>query len=142
MNLSFQEKSTWVTLILTVLIFGYYFAEAISIFQNESVDNSTIAGLFISAIIFAIIFYSISHIILAVINRKEAEQNEDERDKLIELKGVRLSYYVLVAGVFVTGSSLFMTSSPLILANIIFFFFILGEVIGYVSKLIFYRRGV
>lgn len=142
MNMSFQEKSIWISLVSTILIFGYYFTQAISVFKNPDVHKTNLIGLFVGVIFLVVIIQIISQSILALVNRKEAEKGEDERDHLIKLKATRMSYFILVFGVWVTGISMLILPSPLVMANIIMFFFILSEIAGFTSQLLHYRRGV
>jgi hypothetical protein len=142
MNLSYQEKSIWVSLVSTLIVFGYYFLNAMKIFNNSKIENLAITGLFIGTVIILIIIQIVFQSIIAIINRKEAQKGEDERDNLIELKATRISYFIIVLGVWVTALSFLILSSTIIMANTIMFFFILAEIVGYIIQLIYYRRGI
>lgn len=142
MNLSYKEKSIWASLISTIIVFGYYFFFAIKVFNNPEIENMMLVGLFIGAVVFIMIIQIFSQIVIAIANRKEAEKGEDERDNLIELKTTRVSYFILVLGVWITAFSILVISSPIILVNLIMFFFILAEIVGYSLQLIYYRRGI
>ncbi len=142
MNISFQEKSIWISLIVTLLIFGYYFIQSVIVLKNPLSDSSELIGLFIGTIILTVIIQVVLQIILAITNKKEAVQGKDERDNLIKLKAFRISYFILVIGVWVTGMSMLILASPFIMANVIMFFFILSEVAGFVTQLFYYRRGL
>jgi hypothetical protein len=142
MNLSYKEKSIWASLISTIIVFGYYFFFAIKVFNNPEIENMMLVGLFIGAVVFIILIQIFSQIVIAIANRKEAEKGEDERDNLIELKTTRVSYFILVLGVWITAFSILVISSPIILVNLIMFFFILAEIVGYSLQLIYYRRGI
>ena len=142
MNMSYQEKSIWISLISTILIFGYYFTKAISVFNNQDIHNNNLIGLFIGIIIAVIIIQIIAQSTIALANRKDAERGADERDTLIKWKATGLSYYILAAGVWVTLISMLKFESTLVIANIIVFFFILSEIVGFAAQLLYYRRGV
>lgn len=140
--MSFHEKSIWITLIVTLAVFGFYFAQAITVFTNPELPDENLIGLFIVVVVFVIILQIILQSILAIIHRKEAEKDGDERDKLIELKATQTSYFVLVFGIWTTCISILAIHSPLIIANMILFFFIAAETIGYIKQIYHYRRGV
>ncbi len=142
MNLSYREKIIWISLISTTLIFGYYFFSAFKVFNDPEVANETLIGLFIGLVIWIIIIQIILQILFAIANKKEALKGEDERDKLIELKSTRVSYYILVLGVWFSVFSILTISSTFILANLIMFFFILAEIVGYITQLVYYRKGI
>jgi uncharacterized membrane protein len=142
MYLSFQEKSIWFSLVTTIVIFGFYFGRVFRIFLDPRIPGPALIGLFIGTIVLIVLVQIAGQTILAVANRREAEKGKDERGRLVELKATRISYFILVLGVWVAGASMFVSSAPLFMANIIMFFFILSEVVGYVAQLIYYRRGV
>jgi hypothetical protein len=72
----------------------------------------------------------------------QVEDIEDERDKLIELKGTRVTYTVFSLVVFgamlsyVFGQPALVMFSGLILAGLI------AQVIGDVYRIVLYRRGI
>ena len=141
--MSFKEKSIWVSLIVTIIIFGFYFVFAFTTIKNNSAEaaRTSLLGIFIGTIILITVIQIILHIVLAITFRNEAVKGEDEREKLIELRATRISYFFLVAGVWISGLSLFFAPSSILIANIILLSFILAEIAGFTSQLYFYRRG-
>ncbi len=142
MNMSFREKSIWISLAATVLIFGYYFANAFSALTSFNADNRGLIGLFIGVVVLMIIVEVVLNIILAIASRNQAAEAEDERDNLIRLKCIRISYLVLVFGVWTVAMSLLLSASPVAMANIIIFFFILAEIVGFSTQLLYYSKGI
>ena len=141
MSISFQEKSIWISLVITILLFGLYFVMAFIVFTNPYDPNTNLVGLFIGVIILYVIFQIVLHSLVAIVHKKEADKSLDERDNLIELKATRISYFILVLGVWVTGTSM-LPGSSLMMAHIIMFFFVLAEIVGFLIQLFYYRRGV
>ena len=82
MNLSLQEKSLWISLVLTLLIFGYYFSHAVRTIRNPDVDDMILVGFIIGVIVLSIIIQIILQSVLAIAHRKEVEDGGDERDNL------------------------------------------------------------
>jgi hypothetical protein len=154
MNMSFREKSIWISLIATLLIFGDYFLNVISLGGLPADAAKTAAlGLSLRALFLIIIVEIIFQGMLAVSNRKAAELGADERDKLFEYKGNNFGYTVLVIGVFITlGRIVFLEINPefieqtnwltipLLTAHILLFSFILSEVVRFSAQLYYYRR--
>jgi hypothetical protein len=154
MNMSFREKSIWISLIATLLIFGDYFLNLISLGGLPADAAKTAAlGLSLRALFLIIIVEIIFQGMLAVTNRKAAELGADERDKLFEYKGNNFGYTVLVIGVFITlGRIVFLEINPefieqsngltipLLTAHILLFSFILSEVVRFSAQLYYYRR--
>jgi hypothetical protein len=152
--MSFREKSIWISLIATLLIFGDYFLNLISLGGLPADAAKTAAlGLSLRALFLIIIVEIIFQGMLAVTNRKAAELGADERDKLFEYKGNNFGYTVLVIGVFITlGRIVFLEINPefieqsngltipLLTAHILLFSFILSEVVRFSAQLYYYRR--
>lgn len=140
--MSFHEKSIWVTLIITLAVFGFYFTQAAIVFSNPEIPDEGLIGLFIVMIVVITIIQIVLQSIIAIIHRKEAEKNGDERDQIIELKATRTSYFVLVFGIWVICPGILIIRSPLLIVNLLLFFFVIAEVTGYIKQLYHYRRGV
>ena len=137
--MSFKEKSIWISLVSTIIIFGYYFLRIFQMANNEKVAHREIAVFFISIIILIVVVEIILHILLAGFHRPEAE---DERDQLIELRATRNAYYLLVAGVVTANIAFLVLAAPILVAHIILFFFILAESVAFITQLFYYRRGI
>ncbi|MBD3386672.1 hypothetical protein GF407_17345 [candidate division KSB1 bacterium] len=159
MNMSFQEKSIWICLVVILLIsvpyFTFTFSAFFEAFSDPNPDDTNpflTIPLFIGACVLIAIVVAVLHIVLAIAFYKETEAGEDERDNLIELKATRISYFILVLGVWTTGASMFLFLLflakanvfllPLAMANIIMFFFFLAEIVGWSIQLFYYRRGI
>lgn len=142
MSLTFHEKSIWISLVTVTALFGFYFFVAFNFIAGYADPDANIVGLFILVVVLVIIVEAVSHTALAIKFRKEANAAPDERDKLIELKATRNAYYLLVGGVWTAGIAMLFTDSVFIIANIIMFFFIVAEIIGFVTQLRYYRQGV
>ena len=155
MNMSFKEKSIWISLISTVLIFGDYFLNVITLGGlPEEVAKSAALGLSLRTIFLIIIVEIVFQGMLAVSNRKAAELGADERDKLFEYKGNNFGYTALSFGVFISlGMNVSlemnpelieqytMLNIPLLTAHILLFSFIFSEVVRFSSQLYYYRSG-
>jgi hypothetical protein len=154
MNMSFREKSIWISLISTLLIFGDYFLNVIALANlSEAVAKTTALELSIRAIVLIIIVEIIFQTVLALNNHKAANLGADERDKLFEYKGNNFGYTVLVIGVLLTlGRMVSLEISPefieqfkvlnipFLTAHILLFSFILSEVVRFSAQLYYYRR--
>lgn len=155
MNMSFREKSIWISLVSTVLIFGDYFLNVLSLGGLPAeVAKSAALGLSLRAIFLIIIVEIIFQGMLAISNRKAAELGADERDKLFEYKGNNFGYTILVIGVFISLGRIVllemnpeyiaqtnMQNIPLLTAHILLFSFILSEVVRFSAQLYYYRSG-
>ena len=100
------------------------------------------------AIFFTIVATILTHIISAIIQviktgeeEPEIEDLADERDKLIDLRGTKATYFVSSIGVFLAMLTFALGQPPLVMFTLLIFFGVVAQIIGDISRLILYRRG-
>ena len=79
---------------------------------------------------------------MAIIYRDEVKDGGDERESLIRLKATSISHYVLISGVWIACMTFYLNPSALMLMNVFIVFFVVSEIVGFVTQLIYYQRGV
>ncbi|QNL19382.1 hypothetical protein HXX25_08680 [Hyphobacterium sp. CCMP332] len=139
--MSFREKSTWVLLAATVIVYGWYFAttlgEALGAETPPVVDNVRLFG----AVVVMVVLSIVAHIVIAILSPKDADA-ADERDRLIELRGDQRGGFLMTVALFstmglaMTGASVFWIAHGALAGLVV------SELVKAVSKLIDYRRGV
>ena len=149
--MSYQEKNTTVSLITYILILGFYLVNLFQMYREEGLVSTRLFSLWAIVIIAAIlvnIFASIlTNIVLSIVHAIKTKTNEselfiaDERDKLIELKGVKASYITFSIGVLLAMLTFVFGQPPLVMFSLIIFFSIAAEIIGDISQIYLYRRG-
>jgi len=139
--MTYQEKSLWVSLVSTVVIFGIYFFQAFSVMSDPARSGQTLITYFIIAVVAAIVVQIATQVWFAMTDRKAVEAGMDERDKSIDLKTTRRAYYVLVFGIWISVGTQAFLSDLTMMINILMLSFIIAELVTYVSKLLIYRRG-
>jgi uncharacterized membrane protein len=106
----------------------------------------------VAGIVIQIVFHILLSVAVAVREREKdekviearisAEMVEDERDKMIDLKSVRISFAVAMAG-FIAGLVLLaLNGSAALMLNILFGSIWLGIIAEGVAKLAYYRIGM
>lgn len=157
--MTYQTKKTIVSLLASIAILISY---CISVYndiskgltlENDATFWAKKMLIFIAiGVAINMISFIVFHILLSVnlsvkdskeINRKlELEMVEDEMDKLIELKSLRVGYIFASTG-FILGLILlaFNTSIAIVL-NILFLSFFIGAIAEGISNLFFYFRGI
>lgn len=154
MDMSFSEKSAWISFTSTLLIFGYYFIRVLGLSGYDGEDASQAAVmLLMQAVVLTIIVESVFHGMLAATNRRAAELGADERDKSYELKASQIGYAILSAGVIIViGRMIILELNPdfsehksslqipLLTAHMLMFSFILSELARFGMQILYYRR--
>jgi len=142
LNMSFEEKSTWASLFIILFVFLGYFSQVYAGLLGATLNKAEISGLFIAAVVSVIVLEVGLHIVIAVINVKDAEQHKDERDRLFSIKAGNISGWVLGFGVLVIASYTFIHElSALWVANLLLFAVFVSQVVSYALQLFYYRRG-
>ncbi|MBD0384413.1 hypothetical protein [Paenibacillus sedimenti] len=148
--MSFQEKRNIVSLITSVLIFSIYSMYVFQKFQEGSFHSSndfSFWGAFILILIpVSILAKIIIHIVFSIINtivtKEKVPLITDELDRLIELKSTRNSHYVFIIGFLLSMIPLVMDQPPYVMFIILISSGLLSEVVGNITQLYLYRRGV
>lgn len=149
--MSYQEKNITVSLISQLLILGFYLVNLYQMFQEGGLVPGRVFGLWatviLAAIVANILASILTNIVLTIFEAiKSKEYNEprfiaDERDKLIELKGMQSGYITFSVGTLVAIIA-FVVGQPALQAfNAIVFFAILAQIVSDISQVYFYRRG-
>jgi hypothetical protein len=165
--MSYQEKRTITSIITGVLVLAAYCIYAFGKYQSGAAAAgdlkfwATTILIFIgigivAGIVIQIVFHILISIAIAVTEKvrdancddKEidrsisAEMVEDERDKLIELKSMRVPFFFAGFGFIAALVSLILNYSPVVMLNIMFISFSAGSILEGFVQLYFYRRGI
>lgn len=145
-----KEKKILVSLISSILILTIY---TVYVFQNSVMVNPEILNDFsfwgksflilipvsIAVQIVIQIIFTIFH---ALISPKETEALADERDKLIELKAIKIAHYIFITGFMLAMGVLAFDLQPwLMFVTLIASGFIAAVAYDF-ARLYFYRKGV
>jgi uncharacterized BrkB/YihY/UPF0761 family membrane protein len=159
--MSYQEKRTLTSIVTGVLVVGAYCIYAFGKYQSQAAELNNLQFWGTTMLIFigigvvaAIIIQIIFHILLSISiaikegSDKEIEKKvdaavvEDEMDKLIELKSMRLGFGICGAGFIAALISLVLNCPAAIMLNILFLSFFLGSLSEGILSLHYYRAGV
>jgi len=150
--MSSQLINIIVGLVSHLLVLVYYLVNLYQMNQEGGLVSSKVFTLW-AIVIVAIIFLNIvgnilTYIVLSIvraIKTGKAEEERfivDERDKLIELKGVRVSYISFSIGVLISMLTFVIGQPPLVMFSLLILSGILAEITGDIAQLYLYRRGV
>jgi len=165
--MSYQEKKTITSILTGALVLAAYCIYAFGKHQPGAGTTSDLKFWAMTMLIFigigvaaSIIIQIVFHILLSIsiavkgkiqnqdLDDKEiekqidAEMVEDEMDKLIELKAMRIGFAVAGIGFVAALVSLILNYSPAVMINIMFLSFSAGSLLEGFTQLYFYRKGV
>ena len=150
--MSFQEKNVTVSLVNFTLILALFSIRVLQMIQGGNFEESNVFRLWgitiLLAVIVTIFATILTHIFSAVIyaiktgeEKPTVEDIEDERDKLIDLRGTKLTYLVSSLGVFLSMLTFVFGQPPLVMFTLLIFSGLVAQVTGDVRRLYLYRRG-
>lgn len=150
--MSFQQKNITVSLANFTLILAFYLIRVFQMTQGGSFTSTNVFrlwGIVIAlAVVVTIVGTILTHIVSAIIQAiKTGEEDpkiedfEDERDKLIDLRGTQATYTASSLGVLIAMLTFVFGQPPLVMFSLLIFFGLLAQVIGDISRLALYRRG-
>lgn len=145
-----KERQILVTVISSIVIVGWY---TLRVYNNQIAGNVEIMNdfrfwgrSFLWLIPVAIVAQIVIQIIYAIINRivtsEDVPTKNDERDKLIELKSIRIAHWVFTMGFIIAMGSLAFNMQPHVMFITLFASGFGASIISELAKLYFYRRGV
>lgn len=148
--MSFQEKRSLVVLICTILGMGLYSLYLFNKYQDQILsspnDFKFWGKSFLIMIPVLIAVHIIGQIVFAIINKIVTNEDmptiTDERDKLIELKAIRISHWVFGLGFVLAMGSQAIGMQPWVLFITLISSCFVSCVLEESTKIYLYRRGV
>jgi hypothetical protein len=150
--MSYQQKNISVSLASFLLILGVFLIRVLKLVQSESFDAAHVFRLWATVIVLAVlvtIFATIlTHIASAIIEairtgdeNPKVEGIEDERDRLIDLKGTKVTYLVSSLGIFLSMLTFALGRPPLVMFTSLILSGVVAQIVGDIYRLYLYRRG-
>lgn len=138
--MSFQEKSTWVMLVIVALVYGTYFAIVFGDLDTDDVATVDYQGLMLATVIVLVILAIVAHIVIAAADPRDADTS-DERDKEINRFGEYVGGYALGVGTLVGLGMAMAEVEPFWIANVLLLGLVASELVAGAVKVVLYRRG-
>lgn len=144
-----KEKQLLVTAISMVLIFATYslYVYTAYIAENPNLlnDFQFWGKTFLVLIPVSIVAQIIIHIIFSIVNKIVTNEDmttlSDERDKLIDLKAIRIAHWIFTGGFLLAMVTQVMGMPPYAMFLTLVASGFLSGVISEIAKLYFYRKG-
>jgi hypothetical protein len=135
--MSFREKSAWVTLIAILLVSALFALHAPRLSHPGPWDFHVL----LACIAAFIVIEAVAFVVLRLRYPEDARTPIDERERLINLKAMRLASRVYVVGSFLAVLTLHHGASAVMIGYFIVLAFVIAEIVKYSARIVFYRRG-
>ena len=150
--MSYKENSIIVSLTSSLLILGYYLVSWLRMYQTEGLNSDRVFRLWIIVIVATIVLNILGNILTSILlnilhaiktrTDEEVRFVEDERDRLIDLRGTKVAYFVSSIGVFLSMLTFAFGQPPLVMFSLLILSGLVAQIISDISRLVLYRRGV
>ena len=148
--MTYQEKKSIVSLISAIFIFTSFCLYMYPLYPEGVLDSSETFRYWGFFVLLLTVVSIVAHIVISIIfnilfrittNEKEPAF-ADELDKLIDLKANRNSFFVFIIGFVIAMGSLIIEQWSQMMFIILIASGFISDVVGSLSKLYYYRKGV
>jgi hypothetical protein len=147
----FEEKMTWVSLVVAVAVPIWYFATMLGQLRSTAAADINFQTPLILAIVASVVLtiigaiaMSIATSVTSVARGRKPEDDidrKDERDKTISRRGDLVGYYVASVGMVGVLILTMLEVDYFWIAGALYLSFVIAMVAGSVAKLVAYHRG-
>lgn len=139
--MSFREKIHWVALFGLIAGFGWYFLSYPWEIANTPQGMYAAIWMLLPVAFIFLVPMIAGSAYFAIRSPKEAHLKEDEREKIIHLRGTNLAYYPLAIGVQLNAFTLINGLNYGYAITILLGTLVIAELIRVGAQLYYYRRG-
>ncbi|HEV3061774.1 MAG TPA: hypothetical protein VGY48_26215 [Vicinamibacterales bacterium] len=140
-EMSFREKSAWISFVSILLVFGAYFWNVARVLGGR-VGQDAAYGISIGLLIAFVLLEIVLHIAVAIQAPDEARAPRDERERLIEMRATRVAFQVLVVGALAGVGTLHVTRSAWVMSQVVLLAVVVAELVKFGGQIFYFRRGV
>lgn len=139
--MSFREKTAWVTLCAIVIVSLMYWLHVPSLFEPH--PGPWVLHAMGASLAAYVLIEIVAYVVLYLRSPKDARTPKDERERLIDLKALRIAYYVFVVGAL---GGMFITlhlagGGSVAVGMAVFMAFVLSQIAKHAARIAYYRRG-
>lgn len=150
--MNYQQKNTTGSLVSQGLILTYFLIRVGQMLRTDTFTQENVFRLWWivlgAMVVVTVVTTVFMHVFGAVVEAVRTQQEpeiegiQDERDKLIDLRGDRVSYIGYSSGSFFAMLFFVLGQPSLVMFAMLLFFLLLANVAGDVYKLILYGKGM
>jgi hypothetical protein len=139
-EMPFREKSAWVSLGASVIVYGWYFAGYAEALAAGNATRHVFIGRLILSFFVLTVLEIVGQVYLAVRAPKDANARADERERRIRMRAIWIAYGILTVGVWMTVGALWGEFETFFVMNMLFFFLVLATIARTAAEIVQFRR--
>ena len=140
-NMSFREKSTWISFVLLLAISIPFFDQFVRI-ESGSTSSQASFHLFLVLVIVFIVGEVVLHAIIVMQSPRDARAPKDERERLIDLKAMRVAFFVLMTSAILVIVLVHFPVDRFEIIQALLLSVVVAELTMLGARLVYYRRDV
>ena len=140
-DMSFREKSAWISVLTYLGVYGYYFWVVVGAIQAGHTEGLPFLGLLVNLMVLLVVLEIVLHIVAAIQRPKDAQAAVDEREKLIALKATRNAFHVVMLGAVLAIAAVALGAPVFFTVNGLFLAIVLAELTRFGGQIVYYRLG-
>ncbi|MBD8079552.1 hypothetical protein [Cellulosimicrobium arenosum] len=139
--MSYEEKGTWVYLVVSVVVYGVYVGVLLSTAQGGTLADVAYVAPLLWTIVASVVAAVVVRIVVEVVRPSESYRS-DERDRELARRGVAVGWWGVIAGALVALVLALVEADYFWIANAVYLGFVVSAVLSSVTTIVAYRRGV
>ena len=140
-EMSFREKSAWISFVTILLVFGAYFWNVVRVLGGQ-VDYGAAFKVEVGLLVAFVVIEIVLHIAIALQAPDEARAPRDEREWLIEMRATRVAFQVLVVGALAGVGMIHLTRSVWAMSQVVLLAVVMAQLVKFGGQIVYFRRGV
>lgn len=125
----------------SLYVYNNYIAENLNIINDFKFWGKAFLILVPVSIIAQIIIHIIFTILNKIVNNEDPDTIKDERDKLIELKAIRISHWIFILGFLLSMGALAIGMPAWVMFVILILSGFISSTVSELMKIYYYRKG-
>ena len=140
-NMSFREKSTWISFLLLLAISVPFFYQFVRIERGLTSSRASF-HLFLLLVIVFVVGEIVLHGLIVMQSPRDARAPKDERERLIDLKAMRVAFFVLMTSAILVIVLVHFPVDRFEIIQALLLSVVVAELTMLGARLVFYRRNV
>lgn len=135
-DMSFREKSTWLSFLLLLALAVAYFWNFILMLTDRPHSDLLFPLLILGFVVGQVILQAV----IAIQSPREARAPKDERERLIDLKATRVAFVVLMIGAFTSVGTMHFRVNRFEMGQFTLLAIVVAELALLGTRMVLYRR--
>ena len=140
-NMSFREKSTWISFVLLLAISVPMFLQFIRI-ERGGASSEASFHIFLALVVGFILGEVVLHAIIVIQSPRDARAPKDERERLIDLKAMRVAFFVLMTAALLVIVMVHFPVNRFEILQALLLAVVVAELTMLGARIVYYRRDV